>query len=246
MIIAIDIGGATLKVASYEAETLSVPLRRTTPRDFTAGFSLIKDLVRQAAHGGSIDAIVVGVRGVLAADGMRIERDTVLLNWVGKPLSYLLEQEFKVPVTLAPATVCAARADTHAVPSMYFNIGAGVSAATPENTIESHDMLDALSATISGGAVKKRHGKEPYEIPEDHAFWRHAADYLAHGIAKLAKEQHAEVVVLGGAMILGNPRISIPDTIQSVHKLLGADASPMIIPTRHGDNVVLLGAIRLL
>jgi len=36
MIIAIDIGGATVKVASYKAETLSVPLKRTTPRDFSA------------------------------------------------------------------------------------------------------------------------------------------------------------------------------------------------------------------
>ena len=98
MIIAIDIGGATVKVASYKAETLSVPLKRTTPRDFSAGFALIKDLVRQAVHGGTIDAIVVGVRGILAEDGRRIERDTVLLNWVGKPLSYLLEQEFHVSV----------------------------------------------------------------------------------------------------------------------------------------------------
>ncbi|OGG62192.1 hypothetical protein A3C87_01210 [Candidatus Kaiserbacteria bacterium RIFCSPHIGHO2_02_FULL_49_34] len=246
MIIAIDIGGATLKVASYEHDALSVPLRRTTPREFAAGFSLIKDLVRQAAGEGIIDAIVIGVRGILAEDGRRIERDTVLLNWVGKPLSYLLEHEFKVPVTLAPASMCAAHADTHAEPSMYFNVGAGVSAATHEKAIHSHDMLDALDATIGGLAVTGRRGVHPYEIPLDDTYWRHAADYLAHGIAQLAKEEKVSIVVLGGAMILGYPKISIPDTIQSVHKLIGADSSPTIVPTRHGDNVVLVGAVRLL
>lgn len=255
MIIVFDIGASKMRVAQYADGILHTPLRRSTPVSFSEGYALLSSLIRNATHEDVCTHIVGGIRGTLSVDTSRIAEDSLLSNWVGKPLVYLLEQEFSVPVTLAPASMLAVRGE-HAygaaigAPSLtHISVGATVAAASvmSDGSVAVHhgdggDVFETLSDLIGGAAFAERYGVAAYDLDIAHDAWGASADYLAHGIAALAAHTQSDMIVLGGAMVLGMPRISIADTIHATHRLIGTAQCPMIIPSKLGDDAVLYGA----
>jgi predicted NBD/HSP70 family sugar kinase len=90
-------------------------------------------------------------------------------------------------------------------------------------------------------------GVKPYEIPQDDAIWDQLALYLAHGLRNTILYRSPDVVVLGGSMIVGNPRILLDDIIKHTNEVLGDSiACPLILDAKLGDQGGLYGAMALL
>jgi predicted NBD/HSP70 family sugar kinase len=70
------------------------------------------------------------------------------------------------------------------------------------------DTVD-LESMISGSAVKRRFGKEPYDIAQNDPLWEELAEWLAIGLHNTILHWSPDAVVLGGSMMVGDPNIPI-------------------------------------
>ena len=90
-------------------------------------------------------------------------------------------------------------------------------------------------------------GSKPYEIPQEDAIWDQLAYYLAHGLRNTVLYWSPDVIVLGGSMILGKPRILLDDIQKHANEVFGEDVScPLIVDAELGDMGGVYGAAALL
>ena len=92
--------------------------------------------------------------------------------------------------------------------SMGFEVGRQIVNFGSERFCPACDEPGYLEGYISGSAFEKKFGKQPYEI-EDPIMWEEAAKLLALGLNNVAVFWSPDIIVLGGAMILGSPAIPI-------------------------------------
>jgi fructokinase len=116
-----------------------------------------------------------------------------------------------------------------------------------DRTILGEEIEPTLENLVSGTAVKNRFGIEPYEIPQSDVLWDELAEYLAQGLRNTILYWSPDVIVLGGSMVIGDPKIEI-DTIRkyTVAALNGFVPAPLITIARLGDEAGLYGAMAIL
>jgi predicted NBD/HSP70 family sugar kinase len=86
-----------------------------------------------------------------------------------------------------------------------------------------------------------------YEIPQSDAIWNQLANYLAHGLRNTVLYWSPDTIVLGGSMIVGDPRIPLDDIIHHTEAVLeGVAPVPEIVDAELGDLGGLYGAMALL
>lgn len=272
--IVFDIGGTKTRVGlSKDLTTLNTVESFKTPVKFEDGIAKIieaaKKLTEEAPMG-----IAGGIRGALMEDKTGIQNDAVLSKWVGKSVVGEIEKTFNVPVFLendaaiagVGEAVYGAGKDFEIV--AYHTISTGVGGVKIENgeidlasvgfepghqvldidrTILGVDVTPTLENLVSGTAVKNRFGVEPYEIPQSDMLWDELAEYLAQGLRNTILYWSPDVIVLGGSMITGDPRIEI-DPIRKyvVASLDGFVPSPFITKAELGDEAGLYGAMGIL
>jgi predicted NBD/HSP70 family sugar kinase len=88
---------------------------------------------------------------------------------------------------------------------------------------------------------------KPVEIPQEDMIWDELAEYLAQGLRNTILYWSPEVIVLGGSMIVGDPKIQI-DAIRkyTVEVLDGFVACPFITMAALKDEAGLYGAMAYL
>jgi predicted NBD/HSP70 family sugar kinase len=90
-------------------------------------------------------------------------------------------------------------------------------------------------------------GIKPYEIDQTDAIWGQLAYYLAHGLRNSILYWSPDVIVLGGSMIVGNPRILLDDIIKNTNEVVGEVTDvPLIVDAALGDYAGLYGAMAIL
>ena len=116
-----------------------------------------------------------------------------------------------------------------------------------DRTILGEDIVPTLENLVSGTAVELRFGTKPYDIPQSDVLWNELAEYLAQGLRNTILYWSPDVIVLGGSMIIGNPRIEI-DVIRkcTVDALDGFVPAPLITTAKLGDEAGLYGGMALL
>lgn len=83
--------------------------------------------------------------------------------------------------------------------------------ACPQCTaVVGRDAID-IESMISGTSVEARVGKKPYEIPQDDPLWDTLSGYLAQGLKELVSVWNPSVIILGGSMMVGDPKIYMKD-----------------------------------
>lgn len=101
-----------------------------------------------------------------------------------------------------------------------------------------------LEEYISGSAIERRLGKKAYEVPQEDSLWNELALVLAHGLKNTVAYWSPEVIVLGGSMMLGEPRIRLADVEHNLARLLGpALPPPPLVLAKLGDESGLYGAM---
>lgn len=269
-----DIGGTkTRVVVSEDLETLGKVESFKTPAKFEEGIEKMAEAIKKLTK-AKPKAIAGGIRGPLLEDRSGIQNDVVLTKWIGRSVVGELQKYFNVPVYLENDSAIAGIGEAVFGAGKgleivaYHTVSTGVGGVKIENgevdlasvgfepghqvldidrTILGEDITPTLENLVSGTAVKDRFGVEPYEIPQSDVLWDELAEYLAQGLRNTILYWSPDVIVLGGSMIIGDPRIEI-DAIRkyTVAALDGFVPAPLITTAKLGDEAGLYGAMAIL
>lgn len=270
-----DIGGTTTRVGkSDDLETLAAVTTCQTPTNFTAA---MKALLAAVAELGvtTPQGIAGGIRGVLNEAHTGIDNDSILTAWAGKSIVDALRKSFpEVPVWLENDTAIAGLGEAHFGAGRdfeivaYHTVSTGVGGVRIDNGVidaasfgfePGHQTLDidrtilgpeiapTLENLVSGTAVAERYQTPAYEIPQSDTVWDELAEYLGYGLRNSILYWSPDAIVLGGAMITGDPAIPV-DAIRkyTIEALDGFVPSPLITKAQLGDDMGLYGGLALL
>ncbi len=267
-----DVGGTKIRVAvSDDGKTITQKISFNTPTNYQAGLKKMSEGIAELAAGKKIKAIAGGIRGLLMENKTGIANDAVLGSWAGKPLTKDLTAQFGVPVYLENDTALAGLGEAVFGAGKgldivaYHTISTGVGGVKIEQgkldiatvgfepghqlldidrTILGEDVTPTLENLVSGTAVESRLGVKPYEIPQSDALWDELAEYLAQGLRNTILYWSPEVIILGGSMMVGDPKIPIEATRKyTVEALDGFVACPFITTATLKDDAGLYGAL---
>ena len=238
------------------------------------GVKKIVETAHSLTDGKEILAFAGGVRGPLNETKTGIENDNVLTKWVGKSIVDEIKKFHDVPVFLENDAAIAGvgeavfGAGKGAEIVAYHTVSTGVGGAKIENgeidfatigfepghqiidvdrTVLGEDVQPNLENVVSGTAVKNRFGVEPYEIPQSDILWDELAGYLAQGLNNTIMYWSPDVIVLGGSMILGDPKIELePIRKYTVEALDNFELCPLITLAKLGDEAGLYGGMAVL
>jgi len=272
-----DIGGSKIRVAvSEDLKTITDSVRFDTPVKFSDGVDKIVDEAKKLTGKNTIRGIAGGIRGVLDDErgGIVADPGGCLSNWVDEPLAKKLKKELGVEIYLENDAALAGMGEAMFGAGIgndivvYHTVSTGVGGAKIENgmvddyshgfepghqildidhTILGEDVDPTLENLISGTAVERRMGMKPYDIPQDDAIWDQLAMYLAHGLRNSILYWSPDAIVLGGSMIVGDPRILLDDIVRHTNQVLGEVVeAPIILDATLGDKGGLYGAMSLL
>lgn len=269
-----DIGGTKTRVAVADAPGTLVRVETyDTPQSYTKGVTQISETLAQLAAGTPLEACAGGIRGRLSDDKRSLRADSVLLQWQEQPLADDLSGRLMVPVVLENDAALAGLGEACFGAGKGFNIVAyhtvstGVGGARIEGGKISahahgfepgHQTIDIdqtlypaygstkLEDHVSGTAVEKRFGKKPYDIPQEDPLWDELAAWLAHGLKNTIVYWSPDVIVLGGSMVLGDPRILQAAIQRHTEAVLGnLVPCPPIVDAQLGSESGLYGALAL-
>lgn len=269
-----DIGGTKTRVTvSEDLETFLDVESFKTPINFDEGAEKICASIKKLTD-GKITAIAGGIRGLLTEEKDGIQNDALLSKWVGKSLVKKLQVFGDIPIFLENDTALAGvgealhGAGRESEIVAYHTISTGVGGVKVENgeidlastgfepghqildidrTILGEDITPTLENLVSGTALGERFGTNAYEIPQSDVVWDELAEYLAQGLRNTILYWSPDVIVLGGAMIVGDPAISV-DAIRkyTVEAIDGFVETPLIAKAELGDHAGLFGAMAIL
>lgn len=272
--IVFDIGGTKTRVARVdEIGTLGDHTSFKTPAKFEEGMSKLVAAITELGV-TKVKGVAGGLRGLLTEDKTGIHNDSVLTKWVGKSVVAALEKELKTTIRLENDTAVAGLGEAHfgagkGLPIIaYHTVSTGVGGVKIEDgkvddasvgfepghqildidrTILGEDVTPTLENLVSGTALEQRFGVKPYEIPQSDVVWDELAEYLAQGLHNTILYWSPDAIVLGGSMIIGDPKIEI-DAIRkyTVESLDGFVPAPLITTAKLGDEAGLYGAMTLL
>jgi predicted NBD/HSP70 family sugar kinase len=270
-----DIGGTKTRVAITEDLEKFVDLKSfPTPKTFKAGIEAIKNAVEELNPKKPIKGICGGVRGLLNEDKTGIDNDAILSGWANGAITTELHKHFKAPVWLENDTALAGLGEAvfgagKGIDNfVYHTISTGVggvkivfgkideasSGFEPghqvldiDRTILGDDITPTLENLVSGAGLELRVGMKPKEIPQEDMIWDELAEYLAQGLRNTILYWSPEMIVLGGSMIIGDPKIQL-DTIRkyTVEVLDGFVTCPFITTATLKDEAGLYGAMAYL
>lgn len=275
MYIIFDIGGTKTRVAgSHDLVTYGEPVKFNTPGSYSEGMEELCKVIEVVSKGEEIQGIAGGIRGRLNKGKTGITGDAVLFDWANKEITTVLEDRFSTKaylendsaaVGLGEAVYGAGRG--HSIVA-YHTVSTGVGGARYvdgvldvtsigfepghqildlDRTVLGEEIFPSLENLVSGSALEKSRGCKPYEIPQSDPVWDKLAYYLAVGLRNTVLYWSPDAIVLGGSMIVGDPRIYREDIIKHLEALLdGFVPCPIILDATLKDEGGLYGAMAML
>lgn len=270
--ILLDIGGTKTRVAtSKDLKQLDKISKFNTAPKFKAGIESIIKAIESMKITGKIAGIAIGIRGRINEEKTALDNDGVLSDWAKKPLAEMLEKHFQTSVFIENDTALAGLGEAvHGAGQgadivAYHTISTGIGGVKIENgmidqasfgfepghqildidrTILGADITPTFENLVSGSGLEARLGVKPYDIPQSDLIWNELAEYLAHGLRNTILYWSPDAIILGGSMIIGDPKIEIePIRKYTVEVLDGFVACPFITTATLGDEAGLYGAM---
>jgi predicted NBD/HSP70 family sugar kinase len=275
MYILFDIGGTKTRVAvSTDLHTIQEIKKFETPMAYVDGLRAIVDAVREVSKGAPITGMAGGIRGPLNHEKTGIVSEVKLHDWVGRSLVGDLNREFQVPVYLENDTAIVGLGEVAFGAGKgydivaYHTVSTGVGGARfvhgkidsvsvgfepghqildIDRTVLGHNVSPTLENMVSGSALEKRKGMKPYDIKQDDEVWNELALYLASGLKNTIVYWSPDVIVLGGSMIVGDPRIPLSAIVSYTKSILGdLLPCPQIVDATLKDDGGIYGAMALI
>ncbi len=276
MYLVFDIGGTKTRLAiSSDLKKLDEIKKFDTPPLFDAAMEHIISEAEDLLQGRQVKAVAGGIRGPLNHEKDMIVSEDILTDWVGKPLGNTLEKEFGAPVYIENDTAMVGLGEAHfgagrGFPIVaYHTVSTGVGGARivagridiahigfepgkqiidmDHTVLKKETRVGTLEELISGEALERRAGKKPYEILQSDGVWEELAGYLAVGLKNTILYWSPDVIVLGGSMVIGDPRIPLQPIRLKLNALLGGFMPcPPLFDATLKDEGGLYGALALL
>lgn len=275
MYILFDIGGTKTRVAfSSDLQSYETPVKFNTPIEYRAGMAALKAGIETVRKGREIKALGGGIRGPLNHEKTGIVSESVLTDWVGRKITEDLSKEYGAPTYLENDTALVGLGEVHFGAGKgydvvaYHTVSTGVGGARyVHGKIDvasvgfepGHQTLDidssilgqhvehTLENLVSGSALEKRRGVKPYEISQKDAVWDELAAILAHGLKNTIMYWSPHAIVLGGSMIVGDPRITLQSIISHTKEVIGDFVPcPIIVDALLKDEGGLYGSMTLI
>lgn len=236
MNIVFDLGGTNLRVAeSLEDGGIGDVKKIKTPHDPDETVAELIRLAKEVAGATRIYRIVGGVAGVVK-DGVVIWEPNLPGAWENMPLGQRLEDALGAKPTIFNDTAMVGLGESlkgagrGSEIMAYVTVSTGVGGARilHGNIDEStygfeigHQIVNGreLEAWVSGTAVKKYYGLDPWML-EDIDARNELADILATGLYNSVLHWSPDTIVLGGSMIVGKNPIPIERVEATLKKLL--------------------------
>lgn len=270
MYILFDIGGTKMRVvAANRDKFIGEPVVVSTPKDFDEGLTTLRRIIDNLETEGPVTAIVGGIAGPLNDEKTGLVRSPNLSGWVGHDLKNALHEAYRAPIILENDSSMVGLGEAHFGAGrsnnivVYLTISTGVGGARivngeidqsaigfepghqiidPDNSLCPECEGNDLEAYVSGTAIKKRYGMEPFEIHDD-AIWDKLALFLAYGLNNTIMHWSPDVVVLGGSMMkeVGIPVPAVKKHLAEIMKIF--PKLPAIEKAELGDFGGLYGAL---
>ncbi|MEF3366172.1 ROK family protein [Methylocystis sp. 9N] len=221
MYVVVDIGGTKTRFAGAKnLDAFVAPQIVATAQDYRAGLETLREAAAKASEGASIDAIVIGVPGVLSRDKRVLVHAPNLPQWNGAAIAadveamlgarVILENDAAL-VGLGEATAGAGKGSAILA---YVTISTGVNGARiVDGAIDratygfeiGEQYLDGVAQTfeelVSGHAIGARFGVLPRELGKDHPIWEELARIVALALHNTIAYWSPDRIVMGGAMM---------------------------------------------
>ena len=275
MYIVFDIGGTKTRVArSADLVTLDAIQKFETPSSYREGMLMLQDVIDTLSDKKKISSIAGGIRGPLNHEKTGIVSESKLFDWVGRSIVGDLKQQYGCAVFLENDTAVVGLGEVifgagkgHPIVA-YHTVSTGVGGARfvhgqidmvsvgfepghqildVDQTVLGRTVLPTLENLVSGSALEKRRGVKPYEISQDDHVWEELAEFLAYGLKNTIVYWSPDAIVLGGSMIVGDPRIRLADIQKATENALsGLMPCPPILDATLKDDGGLYGAMALI
>jgi len=267
-----DVGGTWTHIANSDDGKTLKNIKRLKTASTPAKF--LAQLVAHTDPQTKVKALAGGIRGVLNEDKTGVEHDHLLTKWQGVDTVELINDTYNAPVLLEnDAAIAGLGEAVHGAGQgisivVYHDISTGVGGARIVNgeldtdgvafepglqiididrTVLGEDTPPTLENLISGRTVAERMGTPAPEIPQEDVIWLDLASYLASGLRNSILYWSPEAIILGGAMMYGNPAIPLEAVRQETVKALdGVVECPFITLSTLKEKAGLYGALALL
>ncbi len=275
MYLLFDIGGTKTRIAvTKDLKTIHAVEHIATPLMYADGMRIFKETAHRLAEGAQIRAAAGGIRGPLNHEKTGIVSESKLTDWVGRSIVRDFSEALHAPVILEnDAAIVGLGEVTFGAGQgceivAYHTVSTGVGGArfvhgaldaVSSGFEPGHQILDidrtvlgnkedpTLQNLISGTALEKRRGVKPYAIAQDDHVWDELARYLAYGLKNTIVYWSPDRIVLGGSMIVGDPRIPLERIVFHTKSLLeGLMPCPPIVTASLEDEGGLYGAMALI
>lgn len=272
--IVFDIGGTKTRVGvTSDLKTLDKIDSFKTPTTFAEGMKKLLAMVDNLSP-QKPKAFAGGIRGLLTEQKDGIQNDGPLSQWVGKSIVKEIQKVHKVPVFLENDAAVAGLGEAVYGAGKgleivaYHTVSTGVGGVKIEDgeidhasvgfepgkqiidvdrTVLGLDIEPTLENLVSGTAVEERMGMKPYEIDQSDVIWDELAEYLAQGLRNTIVYWSPDAIVLGGSMIIGDPKIEINAIRKyTVELVQNFEIAPLITEAKLGDEAGLYGGMALL
>lgn len=272
MHILFDIGGTKTRVAStVDLHTIADVVKFDTPEHYADGIKAIHEAIETVRKGETITSMAGGIRGPLNHEKTGIVSESKLVDWVGRSITSDIGSRYNAPVYLENDTALVGLGEVAFGAGKGYNIVAyhtvstGVGGARfvggridatsvgfepghqvldVDRTVLGHHTSPTLENLVSGTALEKRRGMKPYEIAQNDHVWDELAVYIGAGLKNTIVYWSPDAIVLGGSMIIGDPRIMLEsirkETEKALEKLLPC---PPIVDATLKDEGGLYGAM---
>lgn len=275
MYIIFDIGGTKTRVAgSQDLVTYGAPVKFNTPNLYAEGIEELCQVILTVSNGEKIEGIAGGIRGRLNKAKTGITGDVVLSDWIDKEITTVLAERFSTNVYLENDSAVVGLGEAvfgagkgHNIVA-YHTVSTGVGGARYvdgvldvtsigfepghqildlDRTVLGQDTFPSLENFVSGAALEKRRGVKPYDIAQSDPVWDELAYYLAIGLRNTILYWSPDAIVLGGSMVVGDPRIKLEEIQKQTEAVLNNFVTcPVILDATLKDEGGLYGAMAIL
>jgi len=231
-----DIGGTKTRVAvSIDGHSFGDPVKFDTPKDYTEGLHAVHDALKSLSGGTPFEAAGGGIAGPIDREHTMLINSPNLPEWVGKPFVQDMGSLLGCPVYIENDSAIVALGEAHYGAGKgdpivaYITVSTGVGGSRivngfidqgahnyePGQQIIDFDKSacpECVSAHtedyLSGTATAHRFNMKAYEV-KDPQVWEDLARWLAIFLNNTIVHWAPHSVVLGGAMIVGDPAIPV-------------------------------------
>jgi len=267
-----DVGGTWTHFAiSSEKNQISAVKRLKTP---SKPQKFIDEVEAYTKEYPAITGAAGGIRGVLSENRTGIENDHILIAWVDYDIKKSVSEVCSCNVIIENDAAIAGLGEAHYGAGkgidaiVYHDISTGVGGARVlggsldrsgaafepglqiidiDQTVLGPGVPPTLENLVSGRSVAERMGMPATDIPQEDVVWHDLATYLASGLRNSVLYWSPEMIILGGAMMYGDPHIPL-DVVrhETVKALDGVVECPFITIGTLKQDAGLYGALALL